>query len=849
MAEEVVKTIENVDKLFSEIVVNGEVHKSNRYTSPSVQSASPSSVRSTQGEDVHAVELNDILHNFSDPDVVLDVQTLQQGLTNETNARYNADQNLQGQIDTVGGNVSTLQGKVNTIESEIPAQASSQNQLADKNFVNSSISTNTANFLGTYTSMADIEAIPNPTNNDYVFLQTTDSAGNNVFSRYKYNAEQDEWLYEYELNNSSFTAEQWATINSGLTQSSVSQEIEDAIGQYVYNSFLPTDAVLHYSFDEVPDYPDGSADVRLLNNNTYDIQSGNYKFISNGGATISNANGNVKVVIVGGSSTGVNISGSYIMGKILKFKLNVSELTGRLIVFNGISTPIKYIENVGTYEISYIHNNTEPTYSQLFILCNGSGNSCTFTVEQIYIGNGSYTTPVIDNANGENNGTNNGGIAVQGLSGKGAYFLNGKYVSISNINLTPDFTVSVWVKPDNSTNGLIGNILTKNNQILLQNGTVYVNNLSLSIRQNDAYTTTNIGEKLTANVWTHLVITKSGANVKVFRNAVLTQIATLPSSVLDQNNDPIYLCGGQNTRPQTLDDVLIFNRALSQEEVTALYFNRANTPKYFPQPTAKIEQNNWGLATSGGVATALNDYQSKDYINLSSNDANDVGEGIYNCYRVSANCANIPVARIGLLTSYKYVSGQYIRITQEYSTNDNAVSTAEKYIRWGMSNNSGTSYDWSVWTKCSLPSPPSTDGKYNLQCAVASGVPSYNWVTRDYQLVLDLLVHTSNVNFTVHTTDTGQVAVGTYTPQRDISCYFIYWQDNVLTGDTRNTPLYVVDGVNVFQSASENFNLARGVKAWKVNLTANKTYTFQLWCHSPSVDCNFSNFRLLPDLA
>lgn len=243
MAEEVVKTIENVDKLFSEIVVNGESHKSQRYVAPRSQSASPSNVRSTQGEDVHAVELNEVLHNFSDPDIALDVEALQQGLAGEISARTTADQTLdlaiaqeanarssadnilQGNINTISGNVSTLQGKVSTIEGEIPSQASSSNQLADKNFVNSSISTNTANFLGTYTSMADIEAIQNPTNNDYVFLQTTDSAGNNVFDRYKYNADQDEWLFEYELNNSSFTAEQWATINSGLTSSSISDAI------------------------------------------------------------------------------------------------------------------------------------------------------------------------------------------------------------------------------------------------------------------------------------------------------------------------------------------------------------------------------------------------------------------------------------------------------------------------------------------------------------------------------------------------------------------------------------------------------------------------------------------------
>ena len=36
-----------------------------------------------------------------------------------------------------------------------------------------------------------------------------------------------EWLFEYDLNNSSFTAEQWATINSGLTSTSVSDAINE----------------------------------------------------------------------------------------------------------------------------------------------------------------------------------------------------------------------------------------------------------------------------------------------------------------------------------------------------------------------------------------------------------------------------------------------------------------------------------------------------------------------------------------------------------------------------------------------------------------------------------------------
>lgn len=233
MAEEITRTIENVDRLFSEIVVNGESHVSQRFNAPSPQSSTPSVQEQAQGEDVHAVDLNNVLHNFSDPEMDAVVQDIRDGLAGEVSARSLADQALSSDI-AIEANArqsadNLLQGSITAIENKIPAQASAQNQLADKNFVNSSIATNTANFLGTYTSMADIEAIPNPTNNDYVFLQTTDASGNNLFDRYKYNADQSEWLFEYELNNSSFTAEQWATINSGLTQSSVTQEIEDAI--------------------------------------------------------------------------------------------------------------------------------------------------------------------------------------------------------------------------------------------------------------------------------------------------------------------------------------------------------------------------------------------------------------------------------------------------------------------------------------------------------------------------------------------------------------------------------------------------------------------------------------------
>lgn len=125
-------------------------------------------------------------------------------------------------IDTTKvGQIATNTSNITTINDKIPAQATSSNQLADKNFVNSSIATNTANFIGTFNSLADLQAYSGTvTNNDYAFVIDTDTAGNTLYERYKYNG--TSWVFEYALNNSGFTAAQWAAINSGITAALVS---------------------------------------------------------------------------------------------------------------------------------------------------------------------------------------------------------------------------------------------------------------------------------------------------------------------------------------------------------------------------------------------------------------------------------------------------------------------------------------------------------------------------------------------------------------------------------------------------------------------------------------------------
>jgi len=134
-----------------------------------------------------------------------------------------------------------ITNRLDAVEGVIPSAASESNQLADKSFVNSSIATDTAFFKGTLDANTDLGLTkpashtdivtalnartftPAVTNNDYAFVINSDSDGNTLYERYKYTSEGSTWAYEYTLNNSSFTAAQWAAIASGITSAKVGQ--------------------------------------------------------------------------------------------------------------------------------------------------------------------------------------------------------------------------------------------------------------------------------------------------------------------------------------------------------------------------------------------------------------------------------------------------------------------------------------------------------------------------------------------------------------------------------------------------------------------------------------------------
>lgn len=136
----------------------------------------------------------------------------------------------QSKVTGLPDALSSLRLGYTGISALIPQAATADNQLADKEFVNSSIATATATFRGTFATLAALEATP-ADRNDYAFWAHKDAAGNTCYDKYTWDG--SAWKFEYRLNNSSFTADQWGAINSGITGTLVTKLSGIATGAQV----------------------------------------------------------------------------------------------------------------------------------------------------------------------------------------------------------------------------------------------------------------------------------------------------------------------------------------------------------------------------------------------------------------------------------------------------------------------------------------------------------------------------------------------------------------------------------------------------------------------------------------
>lgn len=159
-------------------------------------------------------------------------------------------------MDAHLGDYTVLNGKVTAIEEKIPSQASSSNKLADKDFVNSTVNSLAAFYItknaagDPFDSVAQLMSatvfysggqLRNPTRNDYCMVNN-DENHDGAACRYIYqggNYPEGQWEFQFVVNETPYTAEQIAAINSGITAALVAQITTNQNAISGINSKLP----------------------------------------------------------------------------------------------------------------------------------------------------------------------------------------------------------------------------------------------------------------------------------------------------------------------------------------------------------------------------------------------------------------------------------------------------------------------------------------------------------------------------------------------------------------------------------------------------------------------------------
>jgi hypothetical protein len=321
-----------------------------------------------------------------------------------------------------------------------------------------------------------------------------------------------------------------------------------------------------------------SADVEgdLRFGDGYNIQIANNSAFLNSSSDISELNVSANVTLYNIGNRGFAIPRIMKDGAICSDCYNFTSLTASTVVFN-VSSWSNYSIGDGLWKGIAGYWNFD----------SDSGNT------------------IID-SKGMNSGTIIGGSLFEtGKRGNAIRFNGSNYAvvpSSSSLNISRALTISAWIKPYSFTNA--AGIIAKQFNGTSGASPFFVYGITLDWRNNLAirYTTSNNtnyynGDTFTRpnvlslNTWTNIIATYNGSTRKVYVNSIPEANIYRGSSYtppivagdliapLLTNNEPLFLgvdclqgvCGSGARLNASLDEIGIWNRSLSQEEITALY--------------------------------------------------------------------------------------------------------------------------------------------------------------------------------------------------------------------------------------------------------------------------------------
>ena len=203
--------------------------------------------------------------------------------------------------------------------------------------------------------------------------------------------------------------------------------------------------------------------------------------------------------------------------------------------------------------------------------------------------------PFNGNANDESGNGNNGSVIGGAILGNDRYGSNNSSYEIDGLNCpnprglsipavtsnVGDYSISIWYKSINPLKQYQC-IINSNPHQFIGASFNYLSSSSIAVFAGNGTWWSSLTDSITivnASNWNHLAIVKNGLNFQYFNNGILMQTMSFTNTFNTGNISSfvvgaISINGGSNcyeTFHGSLDDLGIWNRALTQQEITDLY--------------------------------------------------------------------------------------------------------------------------------------------------------------------------------------------------------------------------------------------------------------------------------------
>ncbi|MCP4132109.1 MAG: LamG domain-containing protein [bacterium] len=155
------------------------------------------------------------------------------------------------------------------------------------------------------------------------------------------------------------------------------------------------------------------------------------------------------------------------------------------------------------------------------------------------------------------------------------------YITTGITDLSGNFTLSVWIYPDVSQTGaIISKQTDESNNLDYAEFSLRIDTysfLELVLGKSNAESEIRNVDSVENNTWYHIIVTYDGSYINCYVNGSFTGFSLLRSEERRTGSNQLrigahrYNGSVTDAFKGTIDDVRIYNRALSMEEITELY--------------------------------------------------------------------------------------------------------------------------------------------------------------------------------------------------------------------------------------------------------------------------------------